>query len=91
MRKADTIGASLLLESYITPLAKPPGGLCLHANIPPSHARCSSLMMNNMRMQVVSALGNSYTRPEIIAAIDFLKDQGHLFTTTDDDHCMWCS
>ncbi|KAK9831904.1 hypothetical protein WJX81_007708 [Elliptochloris bilobata] len=41
--------------------------------------------------QVVSALAGTYTRPQVQAAIDFLKDQGHLFTTMDDDHCMWCS
>ena len=45
----------------------------------------------NEGVQVVGALAGEYARPQVIAAIDFLKDQGHLFTTTDDDHCMWCS
>ena len=41
--------------------------------------------------QVILALAGKYTKPQVLAAIDFLKDQGHLYTTIDDDHCMWCA
>jgi len=68
-----------------------PGRAQRAASQAPRPCCCAALGTRGAAAQVVAALAGKHSRPQVMAAIDFLKDQGHLFTTIDDDHCQWCS
>ena len=51
-----------------------------------SHSLSHVLMAVTAAVQIVSLLGGQYNRSDVQGAVIYLSDQGHAFTTCDDEH-----